>query len=881
MKKYKKIDYILNLILIISILFFVLILTRGQYLYGSKKDWITQHYAFADYFRKLFYYDYNIFPQFALNIGAGENIYYYSYYGLFSPIIIIAYFIPFVSMRSYIIVAMIIELIICVMLFYKWIYGKYGTKIAFISAFLFETASPLIFHSHRHIMFIDYLPFVILALIGVELFFEKRKRGLLIFSVIMIILSSFYYSIPAIIIITLYAINYWIYNTKSLDNKTESISSNNNNILQFVKAGISYALNIITAIMLCGFLLLPTMFALINGRPESSKEMTLFKSLIPNFNTNFFFYWHYSMGLSALFLVVLIYNAFYKKGGKRFLGISLLLINYVGIFSYVLNGMMYMDGKVFIPFLPVGVYLVASFLNDFEKNVFNDKIKKISIYSLIAVVPIIVEIDIIDIAFVVDLLATICILVYSVHKNKKKLFEISMCLISFCICVGINFADEFVNASQTYIQKENTYNKSIEKINEEDSLYRNNVGRISVSEYEAMNYVFNINHFNSSVYSSAFNQNFGKFYSDIIKNEESYRNGLIKANSHNLLYNMYMGNKYILGEGIDSKGYIEKESGIYVNTKANDFAFAGKHIVKKSDFDKLSYPFDVICVFDSFVIEDENILDKYKVEEISNSTIKNSYDINEWNIGNISNYDSKGYISGDEVYNVNFRKDKNDKTEERKYFEIEVPVPKPLQNKLFFISMDIDNSQYKNDYYITKDIIVKINGIANKLTDPEWKYCNNNYCFEYTISSNDLIKTLKLEFSDGSYLIKNFKIWTMDYEKLSNSNNTKVGINVCKDKSILEGEVECKDNELLEITIPFDDGFELYVDDKKTQIIKIDDTFIGCELSKGEHTFKLKFIAPGFKMGCIISIFGIILMSGIFITEEISIRKCNRNVKEL
>ncbi|MDE5539063.1 MAG: hypothetical protein K2J20_01080, partial [Bacilli bacterium] len=47
----------------------VLFLTKFQYLYGSTLDWQTQHWAFAEYFRNLFYETFNLVPSFAFNIG--------------------------------------------------------------------------------------------------------------------------------------------------------------------------------------------------------------------------------------------------------------------------------------------------------------------------------------------------------------------------------------------------------------------------------------------------------------------------------------------------------------------------------------------------------------------------------------------------------------------------------------------------------------------------------------------------------------------------------------------------------------------------------------------------------------------------------------------
>ena len=97
----------------------ILGLSKGSYLYGSTTDWITQHYPIPEYFRNLFYDTHNLFPNFAFHLGAGQNIYYLSYYGLFSPIILLSYLLPFISMQDYIIITTIISLLTSIYLFYK------------------------------------------------------------------------------------------------------------------------------------------------------------------------------------------------------------------------------------------------------------------------------------------------------------------------------------------------------------------------------------------------------------------------------------------------------------------------------------------------------------------------------------------------------------------------------------------------------------------------------------------------------------------------------------------------------------------------------------------------------------------------------------------
>ena len=157
--KFDKKDYLNIGILSILYLIVVLIITHGT------TDWSTQHFAIPEYFRTLFYDNRNLFPQFAPNLGGGQNIYYFAYYGLLSPIILISYALPFLKMSDYIMISSIVSGILSIILFYKWLKNNgYSRTICFVVAFLFLCSSPLIFQSHRHLMFIYYMPFLILAL---------------------------------------------------------------------------------------------------------------------------------------------------------------------------------------------------------------------------------------------------------------------------------------------------------------------------------------------------------------------------------------------------------------------------------------------------------------------------------------------------------------------------------------------------------------------------------------------------------------------------------------------------------------------------------------------------------------------------------------------
>ena len=87
--RFQKEDYYNSIILILLFVLLILLMVDKGYLFGSTTDWDKQHTVFPEYFRSLFLETHDFFPDFAFQIGGGQNIYHFSYYGLFNPIIAI------------------------------------------------------------------------------------------------------------------------------------------------------------------------------------------------------------------------------------------------------------------------------------------------------------------------------------------------------------------------------------------------------------------------------------------------------------------------------------------------------------------------------------------------------------------------------------------------------------------------------------------------------------------------------------------------------------------------------------------------------------------------------------------------------------------------
>ena len=215
---------------------------------ASIVDYNSQHAVIPDYFRKLFLETKQIFPGFAFNIGAGENIYNLSYYGLFSPIIMFSYLFPKLSMINYIQIAMLIITITSVVLMYYFLRSKFNNKYTFLGTLLFLLSAPLIYHTHRHIMFINYMPFLLMGLIGID----KNKKTMIALSVFLMIMTSYYYSVCGIIALSIYYIYKYYEDNKIVKSKV------------FIRDLLKYIYLVIVGILLSCVLILPTMYVILN-----------------------------------------------------------------------------------------------------------------------------------------------------------------------------------------------------------------------------------------------------------------------------------------------------------------------------------------------------------------------------------------------------------------------------------------------------------------------------------------------------------------------------------------------------------------------------------------------------------------------------------------
>ena len=779
---------------------------------------------FPDYLRKLFYDTGDFFPNFAFNLGGGQNIYNISYYGLFNPIILISYLLPFVSMMTYIEFSMIVCLIISIILMYYFLRRRFDSKVSFVSTLLFLTAGCFIFHLHRHIMFVDYMPFLLMALIGVDKYFDKKKISLLVISIFLMILTSYYFSVVGLVCVLLYGIYRYIE-----DKKSEKIT-----VKAFFKDGFKYLFIMLIPVLLSCVLLLPTLYSLLDGRTATNKDISLLGLLIPNFDISNTLYSAYSLGLSAIFIISLIYGIVTKKREVKVISIIFSVLLVFPIFDYIFNGGMYLNGKAFISMLPLAILLISYFL----KNVFNNKSTlKISIIIslIITIINLLVFVyknEYLCLLFVVDML--LLVIIISLKFKKKMILYIYLGILSLIIVIPTNFSDIFVTKEfYDTLDYEETSSKVKQVLDNDNSFYRMSDQKVKLDK---SNYIYDVDYYTGSIYSSLSNSYYKDFYNNLINNEFIYRSYGMLTGNNNIFYNFYMGNKYLLNSSNNMLGYERIFDGIYRNEDVLPIGYSTSKIMSLDEYKSLNY-FEKLDAYLNYAIVDGDYSDSY-VKKV------------------------KDYVPD---YNVLESKNLSIEEDNGKYF-IKASKDNKLVIKLNNVSdndilllrfkMLYDNKCSEDDSYIT------INGVSNKLSCRRWKYHNNNYMFEYSLSGKD---TFEITFSEGKFKLSNLSFAIYNYNDLMSINDEISPFVIDRDKTkgdVIEGNIDVKNDGYFKLSIPYDKGFEVFVDGEKTTYEVVNKSFIGFKINEGNHNIKLVYVSPLFKEGLALSCVGLVLFVG-------------------
>ena len=325
---------------------------RGEF-FGYGSDWLSQHLPLAETLRSAMLDSGRLLPLY-LHLGGGSSVYDFAYYGLLRPDILLGCLFPEIGMEYFLAGYSLAGIVLGTNLLFWWLRRRLrgepsGTRAAAFAAVLYAAATCL-FHAHNQLMFVNYLSFLILTLIGIDRMAEQGKGAWLVTSGLSLVyLHSFYYSISCLAVCGIYAID-WVRGMRGTKCEKRAKS--------FV---LRLAGCVCLSIGLCAVLLLPTGLDILSGSKDGGVFAAQLKLL--DLTLEGMLYTPYGMGLTLISLYCLLTALTQRK--TRFLAICMLAIVTIPAVSLLLNGLLYARGKILIPFLLPMLLLCAQVLCGF------------------------------------------------------------------------------------------------------------------------------------------------------------------------------------------------------------------------------------------------------------------------------------------------------------------------------------------------------------------------------------------------------------------------------------------------------------------------------------------------------------------------------------
>ena len=613
-----------------------------------------------------------------------------------------------------------------------------------------------------------------------------------------------------------------------------------NLIKKLVKKGLIFIIPIIIAVLAASLLLLPTAHTLIDGRTisNSAKKITLIKKIIPKINLDAVLYSNYSIGLTFISLLSIFYALFSKKKEDKFLSIALLIIFNIPIFIYLLNGNLYFRNKILIPFIPLIGILLIKLLETIKNKKLYFK-KTIYLSSTIIILEIIstilskkttnLYILIIDIFYVLLIL-----FLYKNNKIKSKLFSILILIPSLIVVTISNYYDIYVTKDLISKVENPSITKELDKVlSKEKNIVRTNT--LDNTDY-TINRIYGNNFNQNSVYSSSSNKYYKSFYKKAFHEALPYRNKLMYPQNNDILFQTFMGVKYIYTTSTPPIGYTRVSKNIYRNNNVLPVFYGTSNIINYNNYKTLEYPNNISAFLSGVITPNEK------------TTKGIDFAIEKFPLGEELIYTKRVTIKNKDNKLVIKSKDQG---------YINLKVNNLNKGDILIIKLKLLNQEKCSQ--TSPDQRITINNISNVLTCNKTFYENNNKTFHYVISSNNKIDLLHIVFNKGIYKIGNIETYKLNYNSLNKikENQSKF---IPKTKNIdnkIEGSINMKKDGYFVTSIPFDKGFKITVDNKKIKPLKINKAFLGFKLEEGKHNISIEYIAPYQKEGLILTIIGL------------------------
>lgn len=797
-------------------------------MFASKVDWISQHSVFPEYFRQQFYDTGTLFPEFAPGIGGGQNLYHFSYYGLYSPIVLAAYLLPFVKMSDYLIVASVCCLMAAVCLLYAWLRRQgISPVICMAVSVLFLLAGPVVYQSCRQVMFVWYMPFLCMALMGADRYWSEGKRGMYGVGVFLMILTSFYFSIGGILALLLYGVSRY--------QKTP-----------WKHALLRLVFPILAAVCAAGALLLPTAYALME-RKGGGAAQNLWELVTVDVSISRFVWSGYGIGLSAGIFIVLFVCLLGGHARDRFLAAGCFAVIVIPLFSWILNGGLYAREKALIPFLPVLCFLTASYLERLRKREISYALclaghAAAFLWCLCSALTQegSTAAGMHALAFVELGISLLLLLLCKKERCALHVMVLPslVCLTMSGVCLNGKDGQLIDRALYDDVTDVAWGDAISELLAKEQGLYRLEQQGTPEENKAAINRTWDAGQWITSAYSSACSETYRHFRTGTFQTEQPFRNSLMQSASENPLFQKLMGVKYVIRRAEGGSGFVTE-----VQEHAAPVAYATDRTLSETAYVSLPFPYNQTALMEYAAVEESG--EREKQERLELEEVQ----------------EAKAFFSENDAVaqTENGYRILADASSVTQLFAIGREADREA-DRLLFLQFDVKNNRE------SQDVWVDIAGIRNKLSAESHIYYNGNTTFTYVCRLDRHESSVEAVFGEGDYAIANLRCFLCDASILERDALYQSAFQLEKEATKgnrICGKIDVKRAGYLITSIPYDAGFAIYVDGKRVATEKVNTAFLGSKVEQGTHRIMIVYHAPGLAAGKLLSCFGIVLLWGL------------------
>ena len=453
---------------------------------------------------------------------------------------------------------------------------------------------------------------------------------------------------------------------------------------------------------------------------------------------------------------------------------------------------------------------------------------------------------------IITFLAVIVALLY--HKCKKK-----YCILAFSLLIFGNVTlDSYVTVdnrifcdfSRDLVDEDDDATMDALKYveNKDTSMYR-----LEKNYYDLIYYhdAYFEGYHGISTYNSTLNGNVKEFYRMYCNpainfySADSFWYSFLNV-SNDITQNSLLGIRYILSNSttypIDKYDpiYTNGDVTVYQNMEAQSFGIFYDHTMKKSQVQELGMNDKEKVLSYAVVLEDEDI-EKDSDMQVSFEDVLNGLKQVETEIGIEEN---EKIESGDGSVDLTM-----DFTDEI-----------PNDGKTYYLEFQ-SNLDYGNN------MMVYFNGKndENNLTPYYHRGTTDGSLSELRLLLPAGTKNVEVISAKKDLQIKNTKVLSVDASIVPH--NADITVDLIKN-NYLKGSVQCESEGYLFLPVPYEKGWNAFVDGKNISILKADSGFMAIKMNNGNHGFELKYHYPGSKIGCVFMMFSLIVLILLFVSIQ-------------